>query len=174
MNSVLETSRLLLREMNQADYPSIAAIVQEEKTMYAYEGPFSDAETQAWLEKNRMRYKQDGFGLWAVILRETGLMIGMAGLSWQSIDQTQVLEIGYLFNKHYWGMGFATEAAKACKEYAFTVLDAKEVYSIIRDTNIASMNVAIRSGMLVRSRFIKQYRGVLMPHLVFSAKWLNT
>lgn len=174
MNSVLQTARLILREMDQADYPSIAAIVQDEEAMYAYEGPFSDAETQAWLEKNLVRYKQDGFGLWAVILRETGLMIGMAGLSWQSIDQTQVLEIGYLFNKQYWGRGFATEAAKACKEHAFTVLDAKEVYSIVRDTNIASMNVAIRNGMLVHSRFIKQYRGVLMPHLVFSAKRLST
>jgi len=67
-------------------------------------------------------------------------------------------------------MGFAIEAAKACKEYAFSVLEANEVYSIIRDTNIASMNVAIRNDMLVRGRFVKQYRGVSMPHLVFSAK----
>lgn len=171
---MIQTTRLVLREMNQADYSSIAAIVQDEQAMYAYEGPFSDAETQAWLDKNLLRYKRDGFGLWAVILRETGTMIGMAGLSWQSIGQTKVLEIGYLFNKRYWGMGFVTEAAKACKEYAFTVLDAKEVYSTIRDTNIASMNVAIRNGMLVRSRFVKQYRGVLMPHLAFSAKRLNS
>ena len=148
---VIETSRLYLRELNQADYSSLAAIVQDEQTMYAYEGPFSDAETQAWLDKNILRYKQDGFGLWAVILRESGAMIGMAGLTWQSIEQATVLEIGYLLNRRYWGMGFAIEAAKACKEYAFSVLEANEVYSI-SDTNIASMNVAIRNGMLVRGR----------------------
>lgn len=170
MKHVIETSRLYLRELNQADYSSLAAIVQDEQTMYAYEGPFSDAETQAWQDKNILRYKQDGFGLWAVILRESGAMIGMAGLTWQSIEQATVLEIGYLLNRRYWGMGFAIEAAKACKEYAFSVLEANEVYSIIRDTNIASMNVAIRNGMLVRGRFVKQYRGVSMPHLVFSAK----
>lgn len=97
-------------------------------------------------------------------------MIGMAGLTWQAVEDRRVLEIGYQLNRRYWGQGFATEAAKACKEYAFTVLDAGEVFSIVRDTNIASMNVAIRCGMLVRSRFTKQYRDVLMPHLVFSVK----
>ncbi len=170
MKPVIETSRLYLRELNQGDYPAVAAIVQDEQTMYAYEGPFSDAETQSWLDKNLLRYKQDGFGLWAVILRESGVMIGMAGLTRQSIEQEEVLEIGYLLNRRYWGRGFAIEAAKACKEYAFTVLEADVVHSIIRDSNIASMNVAIRNGMLVKSRFVKQYRGFLMPHLVFSIK----
>jgi len=167
---VIETSRLFLRELNQDDYPSLAAILQDPKVMYAYEGPFSDAETQAWVDKNLLRYKQDGFGLWAVILRETEVMIGMTGLTWQTIGETDVLEIGYQFNRQYWGMGFATEAAKACKEYAFSVLDVEQVYSIIRDTNIASMNVAIRNGMLVSGRFVKKYRGIAMPHLVFRTK----
>jgi len=138
--------------------------------MYAYEGAFSDEETQDWLERNLKRYKKDGFGLWAVILNETGTMIGQAGLTWQFVRDTRVLEIGYLFNRAYWKKGYATEASKACKEYAFSHLGSKEVYSIIRDTNIASMNVAIRNGMLVRDRFIKQYRGVAMPHVVFSAR----
>ena len=167
---MIETPRLLFTEMTQADYESIASIVQDEETMHAYGGAFSDEETQAWLDRNLARYKKDRFGLWAVVLKETGVMIGMAGLSWQSNGEKQVLEIGYLFNRQYWGKGFATEAAKACKEYAFTALGAEEVYSIIRDTNIASMNVAIRNKMLVRNRFIKQYRGISMPHLVFSVK----
>jgi RimJ/RimL family protein N-acetyltransferase len=97
-------------------------------------------------------------------------MIGQAGLTWQTIGDAKVLEVGYLFNRAYWGNGYATEAAVACKRYAFSVLHANEVYSIIRETNIASMNVAIRNGMLVRSRFVKHYRGVDMPHVVFCAK----
>ncbi len=170
MKPIIETERLILREMNQADYPSLAAILQDEKTMYAYEGAFSDRETQMWLDRNVHRYAQEGFGLWAVIEKETGLMIGQSGLTWQTINETKVIEVGYSFNRAYWGHGYATEAAKACKEYAFTVLHCSEVYSIIRDTNIASMNVAIRNGMLVRARFIKHYRGIDMPHLVFAAK----
>ncbi|MEA4860444.1 hypothetical protein SDC9_106597 [bioreactor metagenome] len=170
MKIILETERLLLREMTQQDYPMLSAILQDAQTMYAYEGPFSDEETQAWLERNLKRYKEDGFGLWAVALKETGIMIGQAGLTWQTIGDAKVLEVGYLFNRTYWGKGYATEAAIACKEYAFTKHHAQEVYSIIRDTNIASMNVAIRSGMLVRNRFVKHYRGADMLHLVFSAK----
>ncbi|MFA6731709.1 MAG: GNAT family N-acetyltransferase [Sphaerochaeta sp.] len=170
MKIILETERLLLRELTQEDYPMLSAILQDPQTMYAYEGPFSDEETQAWLERNLKRYKEDGFGLWAVVPKETGAMVGQAGLTWQSIGDTKVLEIGYLFNRAYWGKGYATEAAIACKHYAFSVLQAQEVYSIIRDTNSASMHVAMRAGMQVRTRFTKHYRGVDMPHLAFSVK----
>ena len=77
---------------------------------------------------------------------------------------------GYLFQKEYWHHGYASEAAIACKEYAFDKLNAKEVYSIIRDTNIPSQNVAIRNGMTCIDKFIKYYRGIDMPHLLFSVK----
>ena len=76
----------------------------------------------------------------------------------------EVLEIGYLFQRKYWHRGYATEAAKACKKYAFEVLDANEVCSIIIDTNVASQNVAVRNNMVVVDRWTKHYRGVAMPH----------
>ncbi|MGH0051875.1 MAG: GNAT family N-acetyltransferase [Sphaerochaetaceae bacterium] len=170
MKTIIETPRLLLRELSQDDYACLSAILQDTQTMYAYEGAFNDTETQKWLAKMLTRYKTDGFGLWAAIQKDTGIMIGQAGLTWQTVDNRQVLEVGYLFNRNYWGEGYAIEAAKACKEYAFTELHQCEVFSIIRDTNIASMNVAIRNGMLIRGRFIKHYRGLDMPHLIFSAR----
>ncbi|MFA7129951.1 MAG: GNAT family N-acetyltransferase [Sphaerochaeta sp.] len=170
MNTIMETSRLLLREMTQKDYPALSAIMQDELTMKAYEGAFSDEETQAWLDKMLTRYTTEGLGLWAVILKENDEMIGQAGLTWQNVGDQKVLEVGYLFRRDHWGKGYATEAAVACKEYAFTSLNAREVYSIIRDSNIASMNVAIRNGMLIRERFIKHYRNVDMPHFLFSVK----
>ena len=74
------------------------------------------------------------------------------------------LEIGYLFERSYWHNGYAIEAAKACKKYAFETLNATEVCSIIRDTNIASQNVAIRNGMSMTDTWIKHYRGVDMLH----------
>jgi RimJ/RimL family protein N-acetyltransferase len=170
MKEIISTPRLDLREMTQEDYSALAAILQDEQTMYAYEGAFSDVETQEWLDKQLKRYKTDGFGLWAVILKSNGAMIGQAGLTWQDTDGKRMIEIGYLFNRTYWSKGYAIEAAAACKEYAFSQLGVPEVCSIVRDTNLKSMNVAIRNGMLVRSRFIKYYRGVDMPHLVFSAR----
>ena len=57
-----------------------------------------------------------------------------------------------------------TEAARACKKYAFDVLRATEVCSIIRDTNIPSQNVAVRNGMKKKDTWIKHYRGMDMLH----------
>ncbi len=161
---ILETERLFLREMNQSDFDSLCKILQDEDTMYAYEGAFSDDEVHEWLDRQIVRYQKWNFGLWAVILKETDEMIGQCGLTMQPWKDTEVLEIGYLFNRDYWHKGYATEAAKACKQYAFEALEAEEVCSIIRDTNIASQNVAIRNGMTARDSWIKHYRGVDMPH----------
>jgi len=67
-------------------------------------------------------------------------------------------------NGHTGTEGYATEAAKACKKHAFETLNATEVCSIIRDTNFASQNVAIRNGMTRVDAWIKHYKGVDMPH----------
>lgn len=167
---ILETKRLYLRKMNQSDYEALSKMLQDEETMYAYEGAFSDEETQEWLDRQIDRYREYGFGLWAVVLKETDEMIGQCGLTMQQWNGRQVLEIGYLLQRTYWHNGYATEAAKACKEYAFTKLDADEVCSIIRDTNTASQNVAQRNGMTVVDKWVKHYRGVDMPHYLYSVK----
>lgn len=167
---ILETERLYLREIKHSDYEALSKILQDEETMYAYEGAFSDDETQEWLDRQIGRYNEYGFGLWAVVLKETDEMIGQCGLTIQPWNDRQVLEIGYLLQKAYWHKGYATEAAKACREYAFTNLNADEVCSIIRDTNTASQNVALRNGMTVVDKWVKHYRGVDMPHYLYSVK----
>ena len=166
----LETPRLLLREMTQADFPALCRMLQDPEVMYAYEHAFPDEEAQAWLDNQLRRYREDGFGLWAVVRKATGEMIGQCGLTWQLWEERRVLEVGYLFEKAHWHRGYATEAAAACKEYAFAELKASEVFSIIRDTNAASQAVALRNGMAPRGRFVKHYHGVDMPHIVFSVR----
>lgn len=161
---ILETERLYLREMEQSDFESLCKILKDEETMYAYEGAFNDAEVQEWLDRQISRYQKYGFGLWAVVLKETDEMIGQCGLTMQPWKEKELLEIGYLFQRLYWHKGYATEAAKACKKYAFEVLNADEVYSIIRDTNVASQKVAVRNSMIVTDSWTKYYRGVDMLH----------
>ncbi len=161
---ILETERLYLREMNQGDYQALCRILQDDETMYAYEGAFGSEEAQEWLDRQISRYRKWGFGLWAVILKETDEMIGQCGLTMQPWKDGEVLEIGYLFNRTYWHRGYAAEAARACKEYAFEILGAEEVCSIIRDTNTASQKVAVRNGMSVKDSWTKHYKGVDMPH----------
>lgn len=167
---VLETERLMLRQMTQDDLPALCRILQDEEVMYAYEHAFSDAEAAEWLNRQMQRYKDDGIGLWAVILKENGDLVGQCGLTMQDIPDGRVVEVGYLFRKDCWHKGYATEAAIGCKNYAFDTLGVSEVYSIIRDNNTASQNVARRNGMEVCGQFTKHYYGIDMPHLIFCVK----
>lgn len=167
---MIETKRLYLRELQPSDREALSKILQDEQTMYAYEGAFSDTEVQAWLDKQLKSYQRNGFGLWAAVLKGTGEMIGQCGLTWQELTGEQVLEIGYLFQRAFWHKGYASEAAMACKNYAFEMLQADEVFSIIRDTNVPSQRVAERNGMTRCGEFIKHYRGIDMPHYVYSVQ----
>ena len=167
---ILETERLILREMTMDDLPATRAIMCDAETLAAWPAPFTEDENLQGLRKQIQSYQENGFGRWGALLKETGDLIGICGPAWCEADGEQVLEIGYLFNRKFWGKGYATEAAMACKNYAFDVLKADEVFSLVSDTNYASMNVAIRNGMLVRGRFVKQYKGVDMPHYIFSVR----
>ena len=167
---ILETERLYLRELNQSDFEALSRILTDEETMYAYNGAFSPEETQEWLDRKLTRYKKYGFGLWAAVLKEKDEMIGQCGITMQPWKDTEVLEIGYLFRRDCWHKGFAAEAAAACKKYAFTKLNADEIHSIIRDTNIPSQNVAKRNGMRITDSWVKHYRGIDMPHYLFTVE----
>ncbi|GAA3022619.1 GNAT family N-acetyltransferase [Microbacterium dextranolyticum] len=166
--AVLETHRLSLREMTDADLPALRAILHDPEVMVAYEGAFSDDESLAWLRRMQDSYRRDGFGMWAVVLRSSGQMIGQCGITRQRIDDDEAIEVGYLFRRDHWGNGYAVEAAAASRDWAFRTLGTDEVYAKVRSTNVASMNVAIRLGMTVRRTFVTHYRGVDMPHLAFA------
>ena len=167
---ILETERLALRELEQSDFAALRAILQDKTVMYAYEHAFTNREVQAWLDKQRLRYEKDGFGLWAMVEKATGEMIGQCGLTLQDWDERQVPEIGYHLRLDRWRQGFATESAIACREYAFRTLGLPEVFSIIRDNNFPSQRVALRCGMSVRGSFVKHYYGMDMLHYVFGVR----
>lgn len=168
----IETERLILREMTEDDLPALSKILQDKEVMYAYEHAFPAAEVREWLDRQMRRYQEYDHksGLWAAVLKETNEMIGQCGLTLQDYRDKLVPEIGYLFRKEFWHRGYATEAAMACKCYAFGTLNRDEVFSIIRDTNIASQKVARRVGMTVKDRIVKHYYHMDMPHLVFSVQ----
>ncbi|WP_331654582.1 GNAT family N-acetyltransferase [Anaerosporobacter sp.] len=168
---LIETERLIIREMVQSDYEALCRILCDEDVMRAtYESAFSHEEAQSWLNRHLKRYAEYGFGLWAVVLKEANVMIGQCGLTIQGWREREVLEIGYLFQKAYWHKGYATEAAIACREYAFSVLNASSVYSIVRDTNIASQNVAVRNGMKIIDKDTKNFRSVDMEFFLYSVE----
>jgi len=174
MKKILETERIYLREITQADFDDLCEILQDPEVMYAYQRAhtdqlaFSDIEVHNWLDKQLDRYKQYGFGLWAVVDKITGDFIGQVGLTIQNVEGKEELEIGYLFKKKFWHKGYATETAVACREYAFNSLNKDRVVCIIRDKNFASQRVAERIGMKLESQFIKRYYDLDMLHFVYS------
>lgn len=171
---ITETERLIIREMVQSDLGALCKILCDEQVMRAaYESAFSVEEAQNWMNRHFKRYEEYGFGLWAVVLKETNEMIGQCGLTIQSWRERELLEIGYLFQKAYWHKGYATEAAIACKEYAFSVLNASSVYSIIKDTHIASQKVAVRNGMKIVDKFTKNFRYVDMDFFLYCVEKIN-
>ncbi len=167
---ILKTERLLLRELKQSDFEDLAEILQNPAVMYAYEHDFSDKDVQQWLDRQTERYRSYGFGLWALVLQDTGEMIGQAGLTMQSYKGSEVLEIGYLLKKNFWHYGYAREAAGGCKKYAFEHLDRDKVYSIINADNFASMRVAESIGMKKEDEFITQYYNGDMLHFLYSVR----
>lgn len=172
--TIIETERLIMRELEQSDFDALCKILCDEEVMCtAYEKAFSVEEAQTWLDRQFRRYAECGFGLWAVVLKETGEMIGQCGLTMQGWRETELLEIGYLFQKAYWHHGYAAEAAIACREYAFSVLNAGSVYSMIRDTNTASQHVAVRNGMKMIDKLTKNFRNVDMDFFLYCAERVN-
>ncbi len=167
---VLETERLILRRFMEPDGAAWSKVLADPQVMYAYEHGFSPEEVRQWMDRQQERYEKNGFGLWAVIEKESGELIGDCGITMQDWNGREVPEIGYHLRRDKWGQGFATEGAIACRAYGFQALGFPEVFSIIRDNNFPSQRVAIRNGMSVRGAFVKHYRGMDMPHLVFSVR----
>ena len=149
----LETTRLILREMNSDDFPIIYETLSDPQTMQFYPAPFDSEKVKAWITRNQQRYQTDGFGLWAVVHKETGEVIGDCGVTMQNIHGNLLPEIGYHIHKNHQRRGYASEAAKACMNFLFETTDYPAVYSYMKYTNAPSYGVALKNGM----RFIEEY-----------------
>lgn len=95
----IETERLVLREMTPDDYDALYAVLADSDIMEHYPYTFDETRVHNWIARNMKRYEQDGFGLWAVVLKETGEMIGDCGITMQNIHGTMLPEIGYHIRK---------------------------------------------------------------------------
>lgn len=168
IRKIFETDRLYLREMSQEDYNDLAEMLFDQDVVYAYEYQFTEKDVQEWLDRQIRRYEKYGFGLWALILKDTEEMIGQAGLTIQKCENDEVLEIGYLLKKRFWHKGYASEAAMGCKKYAFENLKAEKVYSIIKINNLKSIAVAEKIGMSIEKTFTAKYYNGGVFHFLFS------
>lgn len=144
---ILETSRLRLREFVPQDADALAAVLGDPVAMRYYPAAFDRKGVEEWIGKNIGCYQRDGHGLWAMVLKDSGELIGDCGCILQEVEGTNYVEVGYHVRRDLWGNGYATEAARACMEYAFAKLGVARVISMIRPMNMQSRRVAEKNGL---------------------------
>ena len=145
MNKI-ETKRLILREMTEADFDALYKVLSDPNIMQHYPYPFDEARVRGWIHRNIDRYQQLGFGLWAVCLKESGEMIGDCGLTMQLIHGQIKPEIGYHIRADHQRNGYAREAASAVRDWTFENTPFNVIYSYMKHTNAPSMNTAMSYG----------------------------
>ena len=161
---ILQTTRLLLREFASQDADALALVLSDPQNMRYYPAPYDRVGVKQWIERNRQRYQDDGVGLWAMELTNTHEFIGDCGITRQQVEGERLYEIGYHLRRDFWGQGLATEAAIACRDWAFAHLNTDRLISLIRPENLPSRRVAERAGMTVSKEV--NWRG--LPHRVYS------
>jgi RimJ/RimL family protein N-acetyltransferase len=112
------------------------------------------------------RYARYGHGLWLVTEKATGQPVGQVGAVVQKVRGVDEMEVGYLIHRPFWRRGFAAEAAAACRNYAFSVLNSKRVIALVRPENVPSQGVARKIGLQPEPGLV-QFHG--FEHIVFSS-----
>lgn len=153
MKKILETERLYLREMDNDDFDALYKVLADSEIMVHYPYTFDEKRVREWIGRNMNRYRENGFGLWAVCLKDTGEMIGDCGLTLQNIDGNMLPEIGYHIRRDCQKKGYAKEAASAVRDWAFANTFYPALYSYCKYTNTGSIKTAESIGM----HFMKEY-----------------
>jgi len=164
MPVILKTERLRFRELEDSDLDFVSSMLGDPAVMRFYPKTLTREESQAWIDRQKKRYAEQGTGLWLALDKASGRPVGQMGLVRQVVTGTPEDEIGYLLIPSCWGRGLATEGACAIRDLAFEVLGREGVISLIRPENTPSQGVAERTGLSPRSRV--QYAG--FETIVFS------
>ena len=166
MLQTLVSSRLVVRRLKESDLDALYAFMGNIEVMYAWEYAFTREDVFSWIERMRS-YPNPEYGYRALCLKgQENTIIGQAGILPKTILGKESLEIGYILDKRYWHMGYATEAGALLLDHAFDHLGAGEVHALIRPMNMSSLAVAGRLGMHACGEIVIHHRGQDMPHTV--------
>ncbi|QNL51089.1 GNAT family N-acetyltransferase [Olivibacter sp. SDN3] len=158
MKVYIETDRLILREILPEDVDDLF-LLEADPDVHRYVGnnPVkSKAEIRKYIDSVRQQYVDNGIGHWAAVEKSSNYFIGWAGLT--LIKETinnhiHYYSLGYRFIRKYWGVGYATEAAKAALTYGFDTLGLKAIYAIANCENINSNKVLSKVGLTFTETF---------------------
>lgn len=165
MKIILETDRLYLREFLASDGIHFYHLNNDEEVIrYTGNEPFDSLEDAMNFIKNYSDYKRNGYGRWAVCLKETNEFLGWCGLKYEK--ENNEVDLGYRFYKKHWGMGYATESAKACVKFGFSTLKIKDIVGRATIENKASIDVLKKCNF----NFIKDFIYDNRPAVLYSIK----
>lgn len=146
MKVIAETDRLLLRELQPTDAQFFYDLNANPKVIqYTGNTAFQTVEEAREFLQSYSDYRENGYGRWAVVLKETGRVVGWCGLKLE--EETQQTDIGFRFFEEDWGKGYATESAQACLKVGFETFQLKEIVGRAMKANIASIRVLEKLGL---------------------------
>ena len=170
---VIETERLLLREMTEEDFPALYKVLADSDIMKHYPYVFDEDRVRNWILRNIDRYRVFGFGLWAVCLKDTGEMIGDCGLTLQLVNGEIKPEIGYHIRGDKQRKGYAKEAAIAVRDWTFKNTPFHVVYSYMKYTNEPSYKTAISYGCKQVGEYKDDANEITKVFAITREEWIN-
>ncbi len=138
------TERIRFRRYRTEDATAVSEMFADPQARRFYPDMGQPDKSVGWIRWNLDNYAEHGFGLWVIEHRDESLFLGDCGLTYQMVEGSLLLEVGYHFQQPHRGFGYATEAGRACVTYAFDELAAPLVCSIVNPENTASTRVASR------------------------------
>ena len=151
---VLETQRMVLREMEMADVAYLMRIFSDPVAMRYYPKTKSHEQAEEWVRWTLESYRDHGFGQWVAILKSSGEFAGQCGLTVQEVEGREEVEIGYLILRKFWGRGLATEVAIDARDHGFA-LGYRRLVSLVDTRNLASRRVAEKTGLTLEKEVWK-------------------
>ncbi|MDY0089545.1 MAG: GNAT family N-acetyltransferase [Flavobacteriaceae bacterium] len=152
MKVILETERLLLRELHPFDAKNFYELnLNPDVIKYTGDKVFGSVEESEYFLKNYKDYKINGYGRWAVIEKKSDEFLGWCGLKYH--NDSDEIDIGFRFFEKYWNNGFATESAKACIVYGFKNLQLESIIGRAMKENTASVKVLEKIGLEFEKEF---------------------
>ncbi len=169
----LETARLLLREMTIDDFNELYEVFGDKENMKHYPYFFDEERVRNWIMRNIERYRVFGFGLWAIVHKETGKVIGDCGITMQDINGSIRPEIGYHIHRKFQRKGYAKEAAEECRDWAFENTPFNVLYSYMKKRNVASAATARANGMSLVGEYIDAESEQTEIYAITRQEWLK-
>jgi ribosomal-protein-alanine N-acetyltransferase len=149
---IVETARLALRHFELTDCETLMRVFGDAEVMHFGDGVQTREWVDGWLRSCLENYQKRGFGPYAVVERSKEDLIGYCGLYYfEDINGQAEIELGYRLKRAAWGHGYATEAARAVRDFAFQTLYIKRLVALIDPDNVSSIRVAEKIGMRYES-----------------------